>query len=104
MVNHGVHVVFAEVSAVCGFGTPLGRLLKLLWFPHKAYCASSVPSASAAARVLGQGCRACCASLTGHQPAKFSCESFFVVIILRRESHWLSVAGLKLRVSLSLAK
>lgn len=50
MVNHGVRVVFAEVSAVCGFGTPLGRLLKLLWFPHKAYCASSVPSASAAGR------------------------------------------------------
>lgn len=31
---------------MCGFGTPLGRLLKLLWFPHRAYCASSVPSAS----------------------------------------------------------
>lgn len=46
MVNHGVHVVFAEVSAVCGFGTPLGRLLKLLWFPHKASSASaSVPGA-----------------------------------------------------------
>lgn len=55
MVNHGVHVVFAEVSAVCGFGTPLGWLLKLLWFPHTTYCASSVPSASAAAREHGQG-------------------------------------------------
>lgn len=59
MVNHGVRVVFAEVSAVCGFGTPLGWLLKLLWFPHTTYCASSVRSASAAARGHGQGYRAC---------------------------------------------
>lgn len=58
MVNHGVRVVFAEVSAVCGFGTPLGWLLKLLWFPHTTYCASSVPSASAGAGGHGRGYRA----------------------------------------------
>lgn len=79
MVNHGVRVVFAEVSAVCGFGTPLGRLLKLLWFPHKAYCASLVPLASAP----GVPCP------LWHQPAKFSCN-FLLFVVLRGVSLALS--------------
>lgn len=79
MVNHGVRVVFAEVSAVCGFGTPLGWLLKLLWFPHTTYCASSVPSASAAAGECGQGTMPAVASVIMHHPVKFSCNVFIFI-------------------------
>lgn len=74
VVNHGVRVVFAEVSAVCGFGTPLGWLLKLLWFPHTTYCASSVPQLVQRPEGMARGTMPAVASVITYHPVKFSCN------------------------------